>query len=166
MIVVTGTPGTGKTSAARIIARLLKLQLIEANKLVRRKRLYTGTEDGSLIVDMPALRGELLHFTGVVEGHVLCELRLPAQAIVLRASPRALRRRLAPRHYSKRKLEDNIGAEALDYCSIMARENYRRVVDVDTTGLTASETAKKAISFLQAGKSDFVDWSGYFMRKF
>lgn len=165
MIVVTGTPGTGKTSVARIIAARLSLPLIEANRLVKQKHLYHGRESGSLLVDMPALKKELVHFDGLAEGHVLCELRLPATAIVLRASPRALRRRLAPRHYSKKKLGENIEAEALDYCSIMARKNYQHVLDVDTTGLKPSQSATKTINYLQKGKSDFIDWSGYFMRK-
>jgi len=164
MIVVTGTPGTGKTTVAKLIAARLSLPLIEVNRLVRQKHLYCGRESGSLLVDMKALKKELKHFEGVAEGHVLCELRLPATAIVLRASPRAIRRRLEPRHYSKQKLKDNIEAEALDYCAIMARKNYKQVADVDTTGLKPPQSATKAINYMQKGKSDSVDWSSYFMR--
>lgn len=164
MIVVTGTPGTGKTSVARILSRRLSLPLIEANSLVRKEHLYHGIEGGSLLVDMPALKKELTRFTGIAEGHVLCEMRLPATAVVLRASPRAIRRRLLPRHYSKRKLNDNIEAEALDYCTVMARENYKKVIEVDTTGLTAERSAAKAYRHLHTGASDHVDWSNYFMR--
>ena len=165
MIVVTGTPGTGKTAVARIISKSLGLPLIEVNALVKEKRLYTGRESGSLIVDMPKLKRALRGFTGVVEGHVLCELKLPGTAIVLRASPRSIRARLAPRHYPARKLLDNIEAEALDYCAAKAEQNFSRMFQVDTTGLTPNQSATKALRFLKRGGSDFVDWSSYFLTR-
>ena len=162
MIAITGTPGTGKTSVARIISKRLGLPLIEANALIRTKRLYTHREGGSMVVDPERLRRALSGFEGVAEGHLLCEFPLPAKCIVLRASPRAIARRLAPRNYGAQKLRDNIEAEALDYCAIMARKHYRRVIEVDTTGLSPVQSAAKALRYLTGG-TDRVDWSSYFL---
>lgn len=163
MFVITGTPGTGKTTIAKLIAKRLELPLIEVNKLVKQKKLYTGTEGGSLVVDMAKLKKELRGFDGVVEGHVLCELKLPATALVFRASPLALRKRLAPRKYPKQKVLDNLEAEALDYCAIKATENYSRIIQIDTTGLTPAKSTSIALNYLKRGGSDFVDWSEYFL---
>lgn len=163
MIAVTGTPGTGKTLVARAISKRLGLPLIEVNSLAKEKKLYTSVEQGSLVVDLAKLKRALRGFTGVAEGHLLCEIRLPAKVIVLRASPRTIARRLAPRRYSKQKLKDNIEAEALDYCAIKSRQHYRRVIEVDTTGLTPAQSAAKTLRYLRSGKSDRVDWSGYFL---
>ena len=132
--------------------------------LRRKKKFFTGREGGSLVVDMKKLASALKGFEGIAEGHVLCELSLPATAIVLRASPAAIRRRLAPRRYSKQKVCDNVEAEALDYCAINALENYKKVIQVDTTGLCAKKSASKALRYLKTNKSDRVDWSDYFLR--
>ncbi|MCK4327262.1 MAG: adenylate kinase family protein [Candidatus Diapherotrites archaeon] len=163
MIVVTGVPGTGKTAVARLLSKRLSLALIEVNSLVRKKKLHTGRENGSLVVDMKKLATELRGFDGIVEGHVLCELKLPATAVVLRTSPRALKRRLAPRRYSRQKLSDNVEAEALDYCAINAKQNYKKMIQVNTTGLTARQSTAKVIHYLKTRQSDSVDWSSYFL---
>ncbi len=164
MIVITGTPGTGKTTIAKIVARRLSLPLIETNKLVKQKKLFAGKENGSLLVKMPALARELKGFKGVVEGHVLCELKLPGTIVVLRASPRAIKKRLAPRRYSKQKINDNVEAEALDYCAIYSKQNYRKIIQVNTTGLTPNQAASKVLNYLESKKTDSVDWSEYFLK--
>ena len=164
MIVVTGVPGTGKTTVARILSKRLSLPLIEVNKLVRQKKLYTKKEKGCLVVNMKKLAAALRGFDGIAEGHVLCELPLPGTAVVLRTSPRALKRRLAPRRYPRQKVLDNIEAEALDYCAINAKQNYKKIIQVDTTGLPPSQSAAKVMHYLKTKKSDSVDWSNYFMK--
>lgn len=163
MIVITGTPGTGKTTIAKLISKRLDLPLIETNKLVRKKKLYTRKEKDSLVVDLKKLKKELHGFKGVVEGHVLCEIPLPATIIILRASPRSIKKRLSPRRYSKQKLRDNIESEALDYCLFKAKKNYRRVIQLDTTGLSPSKAAAKTLRYLNENLSDSVDWSDYFL---
>jgi len=166
MIVVTGTPGTGKTTIARLLAAELGLPFISANTLIKSKKLHKGMDNGSLVVDMPALKRELRGFNGIVEGHVLCDLKLQAdRVVVLRASPRAIARRLRSRRYSRKKLEDNLEAEALDYCMIHSLENYprRKVIQVNTTGRMPSENVRRVLAALRSRKSDRVDWSGYFL---
>jgi adenylate kinase len=164
MIVVTGTPGSGKTTVARRLAKTLRMPFIAVNDLVKEKRLYTGVSDGSLVVNAAKLARALRGFRGVVEGHVLSDMRLPASVcVVLRASPRSIAARLRPRRYSPLKLEDNIEAEALDYCAIHALQNYRCVVQVDTTGRTPAESAKRALRAIRTMRSDRVDWSAYFL---
>ncbi len=168
MIVVTGTPGTGKTTIARLLAAELGLPFISVNTLIRAKKLHTGMDQGSLVVDMRALARELRGFKGVVEGHVLCDLKLPAdRVVVLRASPRSIARRLGPRNYPKQKLQDNIDSEALDYCLIRSIENYgrRKVVQVNTTGLMPQENVRRVLRSISTRKSDRVDWSGYFLSR-
>ena len=168
MIVVTGTPGTGKTAIARLVAAELGLPFISVNTLIKSKRLHFGMDNGSLVVDMRALARELRGFNGVVEGHVLCDLKLPAdRVVVLRASPRSIARRLKPRNYSRQKLQDNIDSEALDYCLIRSIGNYgrRKVVQVNTTGRMPVESARRAIRAISTMRSDRVDWSGHFLSR-
>ncbi|MBN3037368.1 MAG: adenylate kinase family protein [Candidatus Diapherotrites archaeon] len=164
MIVISGTPGTGKTQVARLVAKSLGLPLLDVTRLVREERLFTSRENGVLVVDMPALGKRLRGFSGLAEGHVLCELKLPARCVVLRTDPRVLEARLKRRKYRKQKILDNVESEALDYCLIYARENYRDVLQVDTTRRTAEQTARRVLRVLD-GKavSDKVDWTDWIL---
>lgn len=164
MIVVTGTPGTGKTTLAKALGKTLDLPVIHVNELVKKKRkLSLGREGSSILVDLKALKKELRGFNGIVEGHVLCEISLPAKAVVLRTSPKELERRLKRKGFGKRKIRDNVEAEALDYCLIKARENYKKLIQVDTTGTTADAALARTLFLLREMVSDKVDWSDYFL---
>ena len=170
-IIVTGTPGTGKTQAARGLARRLGIPLVDVNGLIREKRLWHGHEGGSRLVQLPALRRELLRVRGdaVFDSHLLCDLSMPADVVfVLRTDPVALRRRLSKRPYSAKKIRENVEAEALDYCTIRARQNYppAAIIEVDTTGKRVSATVSEMLRLLHRGEPriGIVDWSDFFLR--
>ena len=116
IIVITGTPGVGKTTISEKLAKALKnAELIKANDVVRRKGLFTSrSRDGSLLVKMNGLESELNRMANrssadflIIEGHLLCDMQIRnAVAIVLRESPVTLVGRLKKRGYSKSKIED------------------------------------------------------------
>ena len=60
-VIITGTPGTGKTTVSKIVSKTLKSQLIALNELIIQKHLYNGHDDkkGYKIVDMDALASEI-----------------------------------------------------------------------------------------------------------
>lgn len=66
IILLTGTPGTGKTTISHLLAEKLGCQLVDINHLVEEKHLYTGLdpEKDYKIVDMDALEGELFRIVG------------------------------------------------------------------------------------------------------
>jgi polynucleotide 5'-kinase involved in rRNA processing len=61
IILITGTPGTGKTTISPLLAEKLGCYLVDINQLVEEKQLYTGVdpEKGYKIVDLDSLEGEL-----------------------------------------------------------------------------------------------------------
>jgi adenylate kinase len=69
IILLTGTPGTGKTTIAPLLAEKLGCCLVDINHLVEEKQIYTGLdpEKGYKIVDMDALEEELYKITGLGE---------------------------------------------------------------------------------------------------
>lgn len=66
IILLTGTPGTGKTTISHLLAEKLGCQLVDINHLVEEKHLYTGLdpEKDYKIVDMDDLEEELFRIVG------------------------------------------------------------------------------------------------------
>ncbi|MFH0736970.1 MAG: AAA family ATPase [Candidatus Micrarchaeota archaeon] len=162
-IIITGTPGTGKSEVAKALAAELGLPLIDIKGLVREKKLAKRDE-----VDIPRLAkalGFLKKMPGfVAEGHLACEIRLPTDfVIVLRTHPKALRKRLSKRGYGKKKLEENLLAEMLDYCSQRVVSEYpRKPLELDTTGRTARACALIIAKAIKQKKKrlECVDYTG------
>ncbi len=141
-IALTGTPGTGKSSAARLVDR--GFGIVDINALAREGySLGTDPERGSLIVDLDRLADYIDRLRGdyIIEGHV-AHLLPSDLVVVLRTAPAVLRERLAERGWSPAKVAENVEAEALDVILVEALELNRRVYEIDTTGLTPAETAQ------------------------
>jgi adenylate kinase len=164
-LLLTGVPGTGKSVLARALAKKLKCELIDINAIVKEKKLWSGKDEhGSLIVKLKELEREIAKRVRnaknccVVEGHLGCEMKLPVDVvIVLRTPPSLLERRLRSRKYPAKKLMENLLAEALDYCTLKAEENYKDVREIVTRGSMASplrelEKIAKGSPAFKAGK--------------
>jgi adenylate kinase len=153
---ITGVPGTGKTTVAKLLAAKTGAALIDINKLVEAMKLYSSIDeaDNAKIVRLKELQDELsqaikaeLESRGViVEGHLGCEMKLPiSKVICLRCEPKVLRSRMAGRNYSQEKISQNALSEALDYCTLLSEKNFgkRKIWEVDTTGKSAKKVASE-----------------------
>ncbi|MFA6328329.1 MAG: AAA family ATPase [Candidatus Micrarchaeia archaeon] len=160
---ITGVPGTGKTTLAHSICKKSGASLLEINELAELLGLYSHTDesDGAKVVKLPALSRELAEAIKsekksiVAEGHLGCEMKLPVQKVlVLRCDPKELRQRLSPRSYSPSKLSQNALSEALDYCTVQSEKNFgaRKVWEIDTTGKTLAQVQKEAEAII-SGKT-------------
>jgi adenylate kinase len=170
MILLTGTPGTGKTSVSSVLGEGLGWQVIHLNDLVTND-MTLGIEGDSRVVDLDLL-GEMVRdrVSGencFVEGHLAHILNLKGFVVVLRTDPSVLRGRLERKGFSEEKIRENLEAEALDVCLVEAVERYEEVYEVDTTNRTAQETAQ-AVGEIIRGKGEGyrpgkIDWAeGYF----
>jgi adenylate kinase len=100
-VAVTGTPGTGKTTATERLET--DLEVVHLNDLVREEGLTTGEdpERGSLVVDLEAVADRLAGREDVlVESHLAHHLDVD-RVIVLRCHPERLRERLLERGESQ-----------------------------------------------------------------
>ena len=165
LIAVTGTPGTGKTSACEVLARR-GYTVVDLDEVARRDGFVTGRDAVRQTdeVDVEALRDGLRVPAKIafLRSHFAHRMRVNL-AIVLRCRPSMLRQRLEARGWGPEKVRENVEAEAIDVILQEAVANLPFVYEVDTTDLTPEATADAILAVLQ-GKTKghepgSVDWT-------
>ncbi|MFW5902900.1 MAG: adenylate kinase family protein [archaeon] len=153
-IIITGCPGTGKTSLAKTIGDQLNLEVIHINQeFIRDNKMDIGFDSGrkSVEVDLEELEKFLEDKKGVIESHLLCEFSLEnSLVIVLRCDTKELRERLKERDYGEKKIKENLEAEIFNYCGEEARLNYEenKVYEIDTTNKDVDKVKEEVIEFI------------------
>jgi adenylate kinase len=165
-VVVTGTPGTGKTTATDHVET--DLDVVHLNDLIREEGLAEGEdpERGSLIADIDALQERLGDRDDVlIESHLAHHLDAD-RVVVLRCHPRQLRKRLLDRGEDGAKAAENAEAEALDVVLSEAvnAHGIENVYEVDTTDRSPEAVAEDIEAVIagerdpSAGEVDFLDY--------
>jgi adenylate kinase len=169
LVAVTGTPGTGKTTATDRLDR----PVLHLNDVIEREGLYTerDTERESLVVDLDALAAWVADYradsdaaTVVVESHLAHHVAAD-RVVVLRCAPALLEERLADRESSESAVE-NAESEALDVILSEAVDRHGRdaVYEIDTTEPSPAAVADAIAAVIdgtrepQAGAVDFTDY--------
>ncbi|WP_049947627.1 adenylate kinase family protein [Candidatus Halobonum tyrrellensis] len=152
---MTGTPGTGKTSATAALGG--DREVLHLNEYVREHDLWTERDadrDGSLVVDLEAVRERLGDREGVVESHLAHHLDADRVA-VLRCRPDVLEERLLDRGEPAATARENRESEALDVIlgEAVERHGADRVYEIETTDRTPAETAAE-LDAVAAGERD------------
>ena len=156
-LVVIGSPGVGKTSASKELAKELKLVFVNEKEFALEQGIGSwDTGENELVVPIKKLEKALNRFLEkkdniVVEGHLLCECRIKASAVVLlRCNPETLESRLENRGYRAEKVQDNVFCEGIDYCKKHALRNYgkKKLVELESRK-TIKETTHAIIQALK-----------------
>lgn len=132
IIIVTGVPGTGKTTLAKKIAKEKNYKYLDVNKIIDKNNLSEGydREKDCKIIDIDKLNDVLIKIIKqnkklIIDSHLSHDL--PKEyvdlCIVTKCNLKELESRLKKRNYSKEKIRENLDAEIFDACNIEAQEN-------------------------------------------
>lgn len=170
-LVITGNPGVGKHTSARLVAKKTGADVLDINSIAIEEGAILKKTGRGLDVDVKRLTGQLGRLLRskddlVIVGHLAPYVLKPAgidMAAVLRRSPYELQKTLEGRQYDYSKVRENVSSEILGvsfYDSVKAF-GKRKVAEFDTTGRTPEQTADEIVATLR-GKSPkrtgFVDW--------
>ena len=162
-VAVTGTPGVGKTTVARLLADELGAEYFDVTGAVREGASAGYDEErGVPVADVEALRDSVPEGDVVLDGHT-AHLLEPDAVVVLRCAPDVLRERLEERDWSDEKVRENVESEALDIVLAEAVETDASVYEFDTTGETPEETVERTVRALEDDQErhGVVDWYDY-----
>jgi len=164
-VAVTGTPGTGKTTAVEAVET--DLDVVHLNDVIKREGLTTGRDDerDTLVADVEALDGWLADRENVLfESHLAHQFDAD-HVVVLRCRPDKLEQRLTERGESSESAAENAESEALDLIlsETVNRHGEDSVYEIDTTDRTPASVAEDIEAVLagerepSAGTVSFVD---------
>ena len=132
-IIITGTPGVGKTTLSEEVAQKTGLKHINVSELVKQKGIgekSKDAEDDTLNVYEDRLLDVLendLEDGGVVIDWHACDLFPPRQidlVCVVRCDNKILYDRLKSRNYAEKKLQENLDCEIMEVLLQEARDAY------------------------------------------
>ncbi|KIJ68298.1 hypothetical protein HYDPIDRAFT_146219 [Hydnomerulius pinastri MD-312] len=144
VIIITGTPGTGKSTHAQLLVQesSIPLKHINVGEMVKDRGLHEGFDDEwqSYTVDEDKLLDELEPLAsegGIILDWHTCDMfpeRWADLVVVLRCNHTVLWERLERRGYPLKKIQENNEAEIMGIVSDEARESYQPeiVVELDS----------------------------------
>ncbi|CAI49162.1 probable adenylate kinase [Natronomonas pharaonis DSM 2160] len=143
-VAVTGTPGTGKTTATEAVETAL--DVIHLNERIREEGLDAGRDEerDSLVADLDAVEAALAgEDDALIESHLAHHVDAD-RVVVLRCRPDILQERLVDRGEPAAKAAENAEAEALDVVlsEAVAEHGRESVYEIDTTEASPSAVAE------------------------
>jgi adenylate kinase len=174
VVIVTGTPGVGKSSTSELLASRLNGLHVDLGELVKDEGLHCGfdPERDTLIADEPRLSEHVNQIIGRSEGYVIVDGHIAIGIVdservllvlVLRRNPDELRAVLKKKGFKARKVAENVAAEVLDVCLADAVEAYgqKRICEVDVSGRTIAAVGDEIMDIIKGQEKcriGVVDW--------
>jgi len=165
-VAVTGTPGTGKTTATDLLDA--GPDVIHLNEVVREAGLTAGTDADrdSAIADVAAVGDYLDGREDVLFESHLAHRFAADRVVVLRCDPETVERRLRDRGESADSATENAESEALDLIlsEAVAQHGDDAVYEIDTTDRSPEAVASEIAAVVagerdpSAGTVDFTDY--------
>ncbi len=163
IVALTGTPGTGKTSVAKILEKNFKVVYL---KNFKDARIGYDADRDSYIMDLEKIKKEIDNIkqegTVIIEGHFAHEMDADI-VIVLRCHPDVLKKRLSQRDYKDEKIMENLEAEAMSLITSEAIliHGKDKVFEIDTTDRVPEECADLVMHIIKTKDKRFAPHINY-----
>jgi adenylate kinase len=181
VILISGTPATGKTTLAKALAAKLSAQYINLTDYAKTNNLILSEdkERKSSIVDEKKTKQKLAQTikdaeneTVIVDGHfaqAVVPKTLATHVFVLRKNPKELKKYMENLDWPENKIYENLSAEILDVCLVEALQMQKgKVCEIDASGKTVEALTGEVLDVLENPKKcvcGFVDWLGMLERE-
>jgi adenylate kinase len=170
--IITGNPGTGKHTIAKLISKKLNLEIIDINKIAISNKVFKKNH-GTLDVDVGKLKKiiDKMNSESILVGHLapyVISSKNIESAVVLRKSPYKLQSIYKKRKYTSKKSLENLGSEILGilYHDTVQEFSRKKTFQIDTSDKSISITVKKVESIFKGSKvEDNVDWLQLVLKK-
>ncbi|KAL7806066.1 AAA domain-containing protein [Trichoderma aethiopicum] len=167
-IIITGTPGVGKTTHSEILAERTGLRHLSVNQVVKDKECHEGWSDEyqSWIVDedklLDVIEDDVKAGGYIIDWHA-CDL-FPRSwidlVVVLRTDSKTLYDRLEARNYAEAKLQENLDSEIMEVLLQEAREAFDEEIVVELTSNDSEEMESnidRIEAWIKQWKTDHAD---------
>ncbi|NHI91129.1 MAG: AAA family ATPase [Candidatus Lokiarchaeota archaeon] len=177
VIIITGTPGTGKTTLAKLICETTNSKLFEINSIVIQNEFF---EDWDEERNVPIVNNEkiFLFFQDylksssdekiiIVEGHYFEFIPegLIDKIVILRSYPSILKQRLINKNFNDLKINENVQAEILGSIMGIVIDKYSKIslLQVDTSDMSIENSKNLILNFIEdripsTNQSEYIDW--------
>ena len=176
VILITGTPCTGKTTTAKALTTKLNAEYINLTDYAKTYKLTIGEdkERKTIIINEEEMKTKLAetiiasnNANIIIDGHYAASVTptsLVKQVFVLRRNPKELKKFMEKCGYTGTKMWENLSAEILDVLLVEAIQYQQgKVCELDATEKTVEEIVSEIVEVLDKRKKCFsgiVDWLG------
>ncbi|MBT4935315.1 AAA family ATPase [Candidatus Woesearchaeota archaeon] len=139
IIVITGTPGVGKTTLAKVLETKLKWKRLNLSYYYKKLSTKYNRKKQCYDIDMKKFEKLIVDKSKdnlIIDSHIahLLPTKMVDLCIVLTCSNlKKLEKRLVDRKYSTKKVRENLDAEIFQVCLLESREMGHKVIIVDTS---------------------------------
>ena len=177
IILITGTPGVGKTTVSKQLAKELEALYINLTELAQTNNLVSGEdkERKTVIINEKKMRQKISQILStadksaiIIDGHYAAAVvpkRYVTKAFVLRRNPVELYALMQKSGFSGAKLWETLASEILDGSLIEAvrEQGEHKVCELDITGKTSTIVLSEIRTILSEHREcplGQVDWLG------
>ncbi|MDD4983213.1 MAG: AAA family ATPase [Candidatus ainarchaeum sp.] len=126
-ILITGVPGTGKTTIAKELSNELKIPLYDIKKFTKAKDVDIASLKRKTEKELKGKKDWIL------EGHIFCEYKTNANFVFLfDTSETKLREIYKKRKYLPVKIEENIFCKNINYFEKKLGKFYKKIYTLET----------------------------------